>query len=84
MPEDTEIKPNVISEAQSQLSIRNNALLKMHSASSLDWAITCVKSNRHKHADTQVGKMLPFLIIILESMRDDEIKEAKELLNKVK
>jgi hypothetical protein len=80
----TEIKPNVISEAQSQLSIRNNALLRMQSASSLDWAITCVKSRRHKHKDTQIGKMLPFLIIILESMRDDDMKEAREILSKLK
>lgn len=82
---ETEIKPNVISEAQAQLSIRASALLRMKSADSLDWAITVIKFKRHKYkSDNPISKMLPMLLIILESLRDEDIKEAKELLEKLK
>ena len=81
--EDSEFKVFQGSEKQMALSYKNSALMKMHSAASLDWAITCIKSRRQRFEKSPLGKLIPPIIMVIESMRDDDMKEAKEFMEKL-
>ncbi len=66
-----------------QHSFKASALLKMHSAESLDWAITHLRSRRVALEGSPLKSIFNTIISVLEIERDLEMKNASEFMQKL-